>query len=486
MAEKSPEDLDKLFQQEPEQYPYAYNEASWQEMEKLLDKDDRRRFLWWWFFGIGALILAGSIFYLGGNNVELNNENIEKEKVEEQKLIPEIDQTKSQTPDQSASVMPQSDQPSTQGQKLNQSQPLQDNSKETQKTIVAKAQKLKENNSSDIKKTNVSENNDQLSIVVNQKTIDAPTSEQEIADDLKFGNVAFGKTVNIGSGVIDTIQRDISSPQGILPSNKKEKVFGDSTQVSPPLAVVDDVKFIPLESISLLLSSKDKIYNIPSFDEKIQGVPVENKNILMVGVLLGGESSGTYRNSFSSPNLKFGAQVEYRFMNRYSASIGANFVRKKYGADGDDYNPDPTTGSWAYGIAPSDVDAVCDILEIPVTIGFFQKANNRNGFYSKLGLSTFFMLEEYYGYTYDTVLPGQIKDWAVSNANRHWFAIGEVFLGYQHMLSPKTSLQLEPFLQLPLGGVGNGRVKLWSAGVNVKFNFQVNKRRLPSPLKRKE
>ena len=33
MSKKSPEDLDKLFQQEPEQYPYAYNETSWDEME---------------------------------------------------------------------------------------------------------------------------------------------------------------------------------------------------------------------------------------------------------------------------------------------------------------------------------------------------------------------------------------------------------------------------------------------------------------------
>jgi len=67
MSKKSPKELDKLFQREPEQYPFPYNEASWNEMEKLLDKDDRRRFLWWWIFGISALLLIGSVFFFWKN-----------------------------------------------------------------------------------------------------------------------------------------------------------------------------------------------------------------------------------------------------------------------------------------------------------------------------------------------------------------------------------------------------------------------------------
>ena len=80
MSKKSPEDLDKLFQQEPEQYPYAYNETSWDEMEKLLDKDDRRRFLWWWIFGIGALILIGSFFFFGKSEMEVVDGNLDFDK----------------------------------------------------------------------------------------------------------------------------------------------------------------------------------------------------------------------------------------------------------------------------------------------------------------------------------------------------------------------------------------------------------------------
>ena len=199
-----------------------------------------------------------------------------------------------------------------------------------------------------------------------------------------------------------------------------------------------------------------------------------NENILLLGLTLGGESSATNRNNFSKPNWKFGAQVEYRFFKKYSASMGANFIRKKYGATGDDYNPE--NGAWLYGVSPSTVDAVCDILEVPVSISFFQYDNSENGFYSRVGLSSFFMLEEHYWYSYDEEIPGQINYWGGENENKHWFAIGEFSIGYQHYLRPKISVQIEPFIQIPLAGIGNGNVKLWSVGLNMKLNFQVNKR----------
>ncbi|MDC3210386.1 hypothetical protein OAU10_02675 [Saprospiraceae bacterium] len=63
MSERPLQELDKLFQQEPKQYPFAYNEASWNKMEELLDKGDQRRLLWWRFVGIGVLLLVGLIFF---------------------------------------------------------------------------------------------------------------------------------------------------------------------------------------------------------------------------------------------------------------------------------------------------------------------------------------------------------------------------------------------------------------------------------------
>ena len=437
MSKKSPKDLDKLFQQEPEQYPFAYNESSWQEMEELLDKDDRRRFLWWWIFGIGALLLIGSIFFFGENETEVVDANLDLDKKE----IVESENSKIESEILYADELIEKEKPNSN---------LTSNKSESNIS----------NHSNGIpQQHNYKKQKDDPSLIFNELEF-----RKDQITDIILSDSVLEKTNTLDDG---SLLRK--------PSLKVERK--DTVNI-----LLQSKSIFPLASLNLFLTEKKEFFEIPFLRKRIEGVPVENKNILLLGIVVGSESTGTNRNDFSQPNWKIGGQVEYRFLERFSASIGANFVRKKYGARGSDYQPDD--GPWLYDMAPSSVDASCDILEVPVSIGFFQKKNNQNGFYSKLGMTSIIMLEEHYWYFYDQEIPGQIKYWGGRNENKHWFGIGEVAFGYQQYLTPKTSVQIEPFLQIPLAGVGNGNVKLWSVGVNMKFNFQVNKRFLKSPLKK--
>jgi hypothetical protein len=450
MSEESPQDLDKLFQQEPEQYPFGYNEASWQEMEKLLDKDDRRRFLWWWLGGIGALILVGSIFFFGKNEMEVVDANLDfdkKEVVENRELN------------------------QNQNSETQLSQP-RDSNKDDQPNSKSSDSKLSDNSNSF---SNKIESNSTLNKNLQQDIY----KKTKVDPSLIFGDVGFRENgienIVLPESVLgktDTIE------EGVLLKNNHSKV--EKKDFVNVLLQTDSVSLIPMleilakreSSVGINLLEKDTT-NL-QFQKRWIHIGDINQKILLLGLTVGGESSETNRNDFSKPNWKFGAQVEYRFFKKYSASVGANFIRKKYGATGDDYNPE--NGAWLYGVSPSTVDAVCDILEVPVSISFFQYDNSENGFYSRVGLSSFFMLEEHYWYSYDEEIPGQINYWGGENENKHWFAIGEFSIGYQHYLRPKISVQIEPFIQIPLAGIGNGKVKLWSVGLNMKLNFQVNKR----------
>ena len=457
MSKKSSEDLDKLFQQEPEQYPHGYNEASWQEMEKLLDKDDRSRFLWWWFFGIGALLLIGSIFFFGKNETEVVDVNLGVDKKE-------IVENQNQNSNQNLNSNLESESESS-----SEILPSKD-SKENDELRSNLASIKKESSTSKQSNTSATKKSEQD---INKKQKEDPSL---IFDDVEFRGSQIGNIVSP-----DSI---LEKPNNLGNDFLLEKPNPEVEEKDSVNTLLQTIPIFPIASLNLFLSEKSELYGIPLLKEKIEGVPVGNKNILLIGLVLGGESTATNRDDFSQPNWKIGGQLEYRFLERFSASVGANFVRKKYGARGSDYKPDPDSGSWLYDIAPTTVEASCDILELPVSIGFFQKKNNQNGFYSKLGLMSFFMLEEHYYYFYDQEIPGQIKYYGGVNENRHWFGVGEVSVGYQYYLTPRTSVQLEPFLQIPLTGVGNGNVKLWSVGLNMKFNFQVNNRLLKSPLKK--
>ena len=57
------------------------------------------------------------------------------------------------------------------------------------------------------------------------------------------------------------------------------------------------------------------------------------------------------------------------------------------------------------------------------------------------------------------------------NGNRHLFSILNVSAGYERKISKTLHIQAEPYLNLPLSGVGEGKVKLHSAGLRAGINY---------------
>ena len=81
---------------------------------------------------------------------------------------------------------------------------------------------------------------------------------------------------------------------------------------------------------------------------------------------------------------------------------------------------------------------------------------------------------EWYGFDYNDLLirPVDYVEVTKEDENKHLVGVGRVSFGYQKVLSDKTTIQVAPYLQFPLTGIGAGRVNLYSSGLQlaVKFN----------------
>jgi hypothetical protein len=77
------------------------------------------------------------------------------------------------------------------------------------------------------------------------------------------------------------------------------------------------------------------------------------------------------------------------------------------------------------------------------------------------------MKSEKYNYTYKyySTGPTVYKQWAIKNQNKHFFSGITLSGGYQQNLNKHLTLIIEPYLKLPLTGIGYGKVKLNSGGV---------------------
>ncbi len=82
-------------------------------------------------------------------------------------------------------------------------------------------------------------------------------------------------------------------------------------------------------------------------------------------------------------------------------------------------------------------------------------------------MSSYVMKRETYDYYYKYSPSGPTVNHTrtIYNTNNHYFSVLTLSGGYQRNINKVFSLTAEPYVKLPLGGVGYGKVHLNSTGV---------------------
>ena len=176
--------------------------------------------------------------------------------------------------------------------------------------------------------------------------------------------------------------------------------------------------------------------------------------------------------SVQSPMPNVGITLEYRLTNRLRVTTGLLRSTKAYTARREDYDFGAYTAR-VYQRNFEDVDGACTVLDVPLNLRYEWAVGPQHKFFGSAGLSSFFMQREEYSYVW--VENNKLNRWEGSamNQNRHLFSILNLSAGYERSLGRCWSVQAEPYVKLPLAGVGLGKVKLISAGVflGVKYGF---------------
>lgn len=161
-----------------------------------------------------------------------------------------------------------------------------------------------------------------------------------------------------------------------------------------------------------------------------------------------------------------GINVEYFFHPNLSINAGGLYVFKTYQA-GDAY-------STGYVPAPSHVNGNCWVLDLPLNIRYYIINNDLSRWYVNTGLSSYLMLTEKYdleykSYNYSGSTYGNRLE--VHHKNKHYLNIVNLGIGFERVLTDRLSLQVEPYIKLPLQGIGEGDISLKSAGAFIGLKY---------------
>lgn len=191
-----------------------------------------------------------------------------------------------------------------------------------------------------------------------------------------------------------------------------------------------------------------------------------------VTAMAGPEFSSIKSFSGSKGTLNAGVLLNVTMLNKITLSSGLKYGSKSYAASAYNYQlQNPARADKIEGI-----DASCNILEIPVQLSYALLNVNNKQVRVSSGLSSYLMLKEEYNFRY-TPQSGY-KDYLLvkNNANQHYFSVLSLSASYQ--IKPKSSnfqWSIEPYVKLPLGGVGEGNIQLKSTGISLNLTYDIKK-----------
>lgn len=423
------EEMDNIIREAAANHHPAYDDKAWDKMNELLDKhlpQDRRRKPFLWLFLMLVMVGIGGYFIYSqftGNKKDSNSKQQDiavksKEQQPGNSLNPSVQNSIQASPDVTTN---QSVTSTNIGSFSDPNNPSKQNKTSSGKFDIGK---------------------------IAAKTAIAVTNPVADADE----QADLNKTK---SGIIS--QTDVTT------NAVKPEIINEPKKAEEPAKAV-----LPLEQPDPAQTAVNKAKEEKQNDSKANTSKQKNKHSMLgnfgVSVSAGPDISMVEYKKPGKVTLAYGIGLGYTFMNKLTLQTGFYVAKKVYSSDSSHYHP---SGPIAYYPYVDNIDANCKVYEIPVNLLYNFGQHKKHNFYAGAGISSLIMKSEVYDYSYKYYGQYYSQTKTINNENQHNFSQLNLTAGYQYNISNRVSVSAQPYVKLPLKGIGFGKVQLKSGGVMI-------------------
>jgi hypothetical protein len=249
---------------------------------------------------------------------------------------------------------------------------------------------------------------------------------------------------------------------------EKTQGYGNPLPHSPHSVVQVDSVVAKRADLMITLPPSDSLHNAGIAKEDSKSKTKDGSGI-SVKLAVSPDFSSINFSSSDKSGINYGALVGYTFNNRWSVFTGIISSKKIYTTT--EVEKSYASGGHTYPIEKLDGD--CRILDIPVNVyyNFFPECSF--SLKAGVGFSSYVMVKETYVYCVDYYGTDTYYEQSVKGKNNEWFKVLNLSITVEKRLTNRLSAEVEPFVKVPLAGIGEGKVPLFSLGafVNVKYNL---------------
>jgi hypothetical protein len=441
---------------------------AWPLMEEKLEEENRkRRFLIFWRSAAALLIFGAlgiiSTLYFKKENLETKRTNFENKN---EKNIP-LAENKTQKQIAQAENTKQKSVP-------NQVDYSKDsNSIKTQTGIKAEKKK----------KTNFAKKYDTNS------ALKQVLSKDNLKPEFTQNNQIPDKTIPIDELLSQKINNKTQSTQkpDLEQTEEKTKVaifekkseIGNAKEIAAIKAEPQPQEaYFKEDTVVILTNQSNQNVNQTASNELSAVLPSEKTNTFQKFALNLGFSpdySKVVASEFGPLGYNLQVILDYKISQKWALRAGVIKSLKLYDAYPEDY---AWPVKWGKPSSPlREVEATCDMLDIPISLSYQILKKGSNQLYTTLGITNYKMINEKYEYFYENDADPNLK-WRKWEGSSGFFGAGVVnmSLGIERKLTNFLSVQLEPFVKIPIKNVGFGNVKLLTTGLFLNIKTQAPKK----------
>ena len=477
----SDKDLDRLSREAAEQYDVEQNTSGWDKLEQKLnkhlpakDRKERRRFLFFiWIFAF--LTGGGLVWMLTGNHTR------------QAITLKEGSTQITQVPSESNGTDAFLDKSKSKNLNIDDKRQNPDDQKPLQDQQGVTTENRNTTQTENKVPGNEPANNSQKSDKDVQKSGPTPASnEANFTGKKPVQKKSKNKPVrDAGIGEVSALVAPVQRPDKknnsvikdndaspVTNANKAEKEV-TSAKENPSANTEQNEKALVADSSNQHVTKSIKSGVDSGSTVKKMSMPKGRSGFdrgLVVGAVGAPDMSNVKFTNTDKVGYNFGIQLEYRISQRWSANTGVIYTQKNYTSQGEDFNP--PKGSWIDNVKLDLVEGTCDMFDIPLNVRYDLNQGNKHRYFLSTGLSTYLMKNEeyHYHYQYTNGSPGyRYRTYAADE--HHWFSILNISAGFEKKISKRFSLQGEPYLKIPLVGVGYGNLQLNSYGVYFSLRY---------------
>lgn len=460
------DEFDRLINKASAMGEFAMREEDWNQLEAMMDAHNRGRLAGWiWRGTVGALMLLLLSIGVGEDPILLNQDWTMGEGMEETNAKVNSEVSEKSGVETSVGVLESNDAnrlPSAQGTSLN-------DSKGEAQALPLEEQQARFIPSVDKQTAGVVQSiqaSDQASFTSNGME---STSSNYVDSPVK-PEVAFQAPNDVtNEGPVGNNVSPVNDVTGAHIMTEEEEADKPSIPEFLALDTIDIQPLTPQKDSVLSIENESSVFE--PMDAADMDSVIARSRRRKLHFYVGGGTDWSKASRMDVGPTKFKLQIggEYLFLSKLSILSGVNYAVKAYETNSENYTV--KQGFWTNGIQPNNIAAKCRVIEVPLNLRYYFAAQDtaQSSFYVMAGASTYLMASERYSFAYEEEDPALKQEWNGEWESFDYFSTLTVSAGYQKQVLPHWSILFEPYINLPLTGIGFGEVDIVSFGLSVQI-----------------